>query len=485
MITNIGKNLIGKYLVGQSTQYASHIAIGCGAKPITLATSYGDYSSKTELDFEMDRALIKSRSYISDKVTAIITNVQVYSGIAETANFTVSSSANGIFLPGQSIVVKDVPVTVGGSNVNGTHIITSVSGTTVVTEPVSMSAPSSNASVATTGSFSGYLNKISLIAELPIDNRYEITELGLWSDLSNPIPSGVDSKNIFNFGRNTEGWFYTTGAGLASNIVYTETPLDNGNILNNFDTPANFTTTKAFLTNSGNTFFNSTRVARQERPRFLDDVLMVAGDLSKFEFTGGTTILNSLDPTNLLTNDYITVSNVNFGDLDTNSTTDEFVLSYSLISKLASATTLGTIESVNIMVEFLTDIDGATAQYHFRQRTIADGINPALDAANRYQTIRIPLSGVGVSPRNINFQWKFVTSARIYASLQNSSGAQVTTHFIALDGLNLVNKNNLNSSNYGMVAYVPVKNSSGVSMLKEANTPNLVEFRLAIGTLGV
>jgi hypothetical protein len=485
MITNIGKNLIGKYLVGQSTQYASHIAIGCGAKPITLATSYGDYSNKTELDFEMERALITSRSYISDKVTAQITNVQVFNGIPDTVVFTVSSSLNGIFIPGQTIVVKNVPVNIGGTNVNGVYIIESVNGTSMSAAPQFVIAPTSNASVATTGTFSGYLNKISLIAELPIDNRYEITEIALWSDLSNPIPSGIDSKNIFNFGRSTEGWFYTTGEGIASNLVYTETALDNGNILNNFDTPANFTTTKAFLTNSGNTFFNSTRIARQERPRFLDDALMVAGDLSKFEVTGGTTILNSLDPANLLTNDYLTISNVNFGDLDTNSATDELVLAYSLISKLASATTLGTIESVNIMVEFLTDIDGATAQYHFRQRTVAEGTTPALSATNRYQTIRVPLNNNSAVSRNINFQWKFVTSARVYASLQTSSGTQVTTHFIALDGLNLVNKNNLNNSNYGMVAYVPVKNSSGVSMLKETNNPNLVEFRLAIGTLGV
>jgi hypothetical protein len=485
MITNIGKNLIGKYLVGQSTQYASHIAIGCGTKPITSATSYDDYSSKTELDFEMERALIISRSYISDKVTASITNVQVFNGIPDTVNFTVSSSLNGIFIPGQTIVVKDVPVNVGGTSVNGAYIIESVSGTAISAAPQFVIAPTSNASVATTGTFSGYLNKISLMAELPLDNRYEITELGLWSDLSNPIPSGVDSKNIFNFGRTTEAWKYVSGSLLTTaDLVYTDTALDNGNILNNFDTPSSFNTTpKAFLTNSGNTFFNSTRVARQERPRFLDDALMVAGDLSKFEFTGGTTVLNSLDTT--ATNNYLTISDVNFGDLDTNSTTDELVLSYSLISKLASATTLGTIESVNVMIEFFTDIDGATVKYHFRQRTTVDGTTPALSATNRYQTIRVPLAGVGTSPRNINFQWKFVTSANIYASLQDSSGNQVTTHFLALDGINLVNKNNLNNSNYGMVAYVPVKNSSGVSMLKETNNPNLVEFRLAIGTLGV
>ncbi len=34
MITNTGKSIMAKYLVGQAPAYASHIAIGCGAKPL-------------------------------------------------------------------------------------------------------------------------------------------------------------------------------------------------------------------------------------------------------------------------------------------------------------------------------------------------------------------------------------------------------------------------------------------------------------------
>jgi hypothetical protein len=34
MITNTGKNILAKYLVGQAPAYASYIAIGCGPKPV-------------------------------------------------------------------------------------------------------------------------------------------------------------------------------------------------------------------------------------------------------------------------------------------------------------------------------------------------------------------------------------------------------------------------------------------------------------------
>jgi hypothetical protein len=35
MITNTGKTIIAKYLLGQAPAYASYIAIGCGATPLT------------------------------------------------------------------------------------------------------------------------------------------------------------------------------------------------------------------------------------------------------------------------------------------------------------------------------------------------------------------------------------------------------------------------------------------------------------------
>ena len=49
MITNNGKEIIAKFLLGQAPAYATHIALGCGAKP----NSTGDFSAKEVMDFEM------------------------------------------------------------------------------------------------------------------------------------------------------------------------------------------------------------------------------------------------------------------------------------------------------------------------------------------------------------------------------------------------------------------------------------------------
>jgi hypothetical protein len=51
MITNTGKNILAKYLLGQASAYASYIAIGCGSKPLNSDAILGDYSNKERLDF--------------------------------------------------------------------------------------------------------------------------------------------------------------------------------------------------------------------------------------------------------------------------------------------------------------------------------------------------------------------------------------------------------------------------------------------------
>lgn len=68
MITNKGKDIIAKYLIGQAPGYASHIALGCGSKPLDFNDVPGDYSNKETLDFEMVRTPIISRGYTTDIV---------------------------------------------------------------------------------------------------------------------------------------------------------------------------------------------------------------------------------------------------------------------------------------------------------------------------------------------------------------------------------------------------------------------------------
>jgi hypothetical protein len=62
MITNGGKEIIAKFLLGQAPSYATHIALGCGAKP----NSTGSFADKETMDFEMIRVPISSRGFVNE-----------------------------------------------------------------------------------------------------------------------------------------------------------------------------------------------------------------------------------------------------------------------------------------------------------------------------------------------------------------------------------------------------------------------------------
>jgi hypothetical protein len=66
MITNIGKKIIGKYLIGQAPAYASYIAIGCGPTPLNTNDVTEDLSDKKSLDFEVFRVPISSKGFIKE-----------------------------------------------------------------------------------------------------------------------------------------------------------------------------------------------------------------------------------------------------------------------------------------------------------------------------------------------------------------------------------------------------------------------------------
>jgi len=79
MITNTGRTILAKYLLGNAPAYASHIAVGCGAKPILSTNSVPDSSDKKELDFEMFRVPITSRGYVteSDGVSRVVLTAEL------------------------------------------------------------------------------------------------------------------------------------------------------------------------------------------------------------------------------------------------------------------------------------------------------------------------------------------------------------------------------------------------------------------------
>lgn len=438
MITNVGKEIISKFLLGQVPAYATHISIGCGAVPLDAndtAPSVETLAAKTTMDFEMIRVPITSKGFVDD---------------------------------------------------NGT-------------------------------------TKVSLTAELPKENRYEITEIGLWSSGSNSLAKNFDSRMIFNF---SEPW---QAHSTSISEITTPSPLgSNGNIT---------TTLKNFRVSTNNSIFsNSDRVSRKEGPRFLDSKILLRGDSSIIqgstgswtgenpyysvtnkEITGGSAILTigshllnvgdsivvsisdaNFDGTHTITartsttisyaasgtvsstsasgtvtfqdSTHIHLNSINF-DISRNSPTDKLLFAFSLIDRDAAGSGIDP-DYVKILIEFYRNESSITSGYA-KAEIYIDGSEFTGD---RYKVVEIPISDLVTSS---DFSSQQIRVARVFASVVHTeSGQQKASpyHYIDLEGLRLENTTTANPV-YGMVGYSVVRTTDGQPLYKYQNTNNYIEFR--------
>jgi hypothetical protein len=441
MITDKGKEIISKFLLGQTPAYATHISIGCGAVPLDsndLPPSPATLAEKTTMDFEMVRVPITSKGFVDD---------------------------NGI-------------------------------------------------------------SKLSFTAELPKENRYDITEIGLWSSGSNSLAKNFDSRMLFNF---SEPW---QAHSTSISEITTPNPLGSeGNIT---------TTLKYFRASTNNTIFsNADRKLRKEGPRFLDSKIFLRGDSSIIQgengswsgddpvysvtnkqkgsgtatLTIGTHLLNigdsvvvsisdvNFDGTYTITartnttigyvsagtvsstaatgtvvfeeSTHIHLNAINF-DISQNSPSDPLLLAFSLID--ADAIGPGTDpDYVKILVEFYRNETSISSGFAKAEIYIAG----TEFSGDRYKVIQIPISDLITSA---DFSSQQVRIARIFASVVHTeSGQQKTSpyHYIELEGIRLENDTTLNPL-YGMVGYSVVRTTNGQPIYKYQNTNNYIEFRFSL-----
>lgn len=395
MITDMGQSILAKYLVGQAPAYASYIAIGCGATPVSSSYTFSEEEmdvmrAKQSLDFEMFRIPVTSRGYVTE---------------------------NGV-------------------------------------------------------------SKIVFTGELPTLERYNITEVGIWSAGSNPSANFNDSRSIFLFNKD-EQWQHNNDNNEPLQLFAIETKLDVG---------GNITTTrKAFITNSDNPTFsdddNIDRPKRYEGARFLSSLIALRGDLSPIvvdPLTDKLTLDSDQYPEHLV----LTGATVDF---DKSSPKDELRLAFSVINKDYNRD----VEpyDVKIILEFAdSDVhnDGEYARFETTiSSEISPGVaNPEVDFAN--QRYFVSVKKFEELTKSSGFTWKAVNVVKVYAKVtEKNQQEQVVTSdkfYVCLDALRLENTQNQNPI-YGLTGYSVVKNLNSQPITKIANSSNHIEFRFGLGVL--
>lgn len=382
MITNTGKAILSKYLIGQAPAYASHIAIGCGATPKDLNEAFDDYSLKKDLDFEMIRAPIISRGY----------------------------------------VVEDG------------------------------------------------VSKIVLTAELPTQERYEVTELGLYSAGSNQFAVGFDSRVLYFFTRQ-EPWRLGE---LPLEIL--DNPLDEKNNNNNIDQFEDedelVPRALVFQTNATNKLFsNASRQDRNEQSRFLNNMVLFRGDFSAVDSASGEFTESA---------NYISLSPISV-NLDRNAPTDKIKISLSVVNRDGNLIDQEPDQpsKLQTMVEFVT-FAGETAK--FKSSITSSSLGGDADFANnRYYVLDSELKDLEKSE---GFSWSQVNSLRVYSAAFESDGqggfVSSEKFYVAIDAIRLDNVSSYNPV-YGLTGYTVIKSLDARPIIKLPNTTSLIEFRLAVG----
>lgn len=380
MITNKGKDIIGKYLLGQAPAYASYIAVGCGAKPLEpyVSGTIPDYSLKSNLDFEMFRIPISSRGFIDD---------------------------DGV-------------------------------------------------------------SKIVLTGELPTEERYEITEVGIFSAKANSLAGSTDSKNLYAFTTN-ESWKING----VSPVVSIPERLDSEAFPNIIRDTFSGVARDIFQTNADNQIFTyDVRELRNERCRFLNNMIILRGNSS--------TLVDGVSGWTGSGN-FIQLSSTS-ADLSKNSLDDELRFAFSVLSKDGTVATVPNFMNVKIMIEFSSStVPGQVSkmQVDLNHNSTAGNINNFNE--NRYfvenQKIEELITTSG-------FPWKTVDTVKVYAQIKSGATSADTIdddYYVALDALRLENTTSENAI-YGLTGYSVIRSLSGLPIVKNANTSNYIEFRFAM-----
>jgi hypothetical protein len=370
MITNTGKNIVAKYLIGQTPAYASYIAIGCGALPLDTEDAFGDYSDQKSLEFETYRMPIISRGYINEN---------------------------------------------------------------------------------------GNVPQLVVTAELPTEERYEISEVGIYPAASDSIAGTADSKLLVKFTTN-ETW---TNGGSAIPLI--DDKLDKNNEDNIIET-----TEAVFRANSDNAALDyPERLNRQERPRFLNEAIFTRGNFSTLDGLNDPATGSS----------YVQLSGASV-DLSENSPEDLIKVAFSVLNK--EGISLDVPTRAKIVIDFVDSTSSSYARGKFLVGQDTDRTDVTFE--NRYIVASQSLGQLSYSSNAFN--WKTVDQIKIYPVVEATDSS---LFYIALDAIRL---ENLSSGNalYGLVGYTVIRNAVTIlggsyprPIIKDPNTSNFVEFRFNVG----
>ena len=309
--------------------------------------------------------------------------------------------------------------------------------------------------------------KIVFKAELPIEQRYQITELGLYPAATNAVAGNFDSRIISTFS-NSEPWSYSNNLNNSGTVLYIGPVPISSSPIGNVDTLSPSWDDFIFINSNSPIFEYSDRINRGEPPRYLNRSLAVSGSTS---VVSGVSASSSLINENSASSYYIENNSINL-NLGKNLPTDQIKLAFSVLSIAREGIPAYAPKNVKIRLEFLNNLGGSTSKA-FTNMSLRD-----TDIENmRYQVITKSLSDFETTA---NFSWSSINGIRIYTCIHDDLSSPTASHFVLYDGLKFENISSYNPL-YSLVAAEYIKTQDENPILKRENSTSYVEYRFGIG----
>lgn len=448
MITNEGKELIAKFLLGQVPTFATHISLGCGARPaidlprtVTARKVLGNVATLTSPE----------HGYRIGDLVSVTIDTNTYNGVYKIIDITKDTISYQIEHPNNSNVAASGNIRLATNSKRHMDF-------EMIRVPISSR---------------GYVNeggvtKIAFAAEMPTTERFLVTEAGLWSAGSNSNALNSDSKQLYTFGQ-LEGWKYHHGGTiedvpLQAFLAASPPDIDKGLVGKVFIAPSD----TPVMT-------NASRANRYEPGRYMSHTIMLRGDSSKINTSNASSRHGILSLDGSFVHEHIHLDTASI-DFSANNPSDELKLAFSVVSRVAANPV--TPQKTRVYVEFLhSESSNASGYARMFGEVNADDL-----FENRYVVLTKKLSELIVSG---DFSWPKVRVVRIFASCYDGAGALDSEHYVSLDSMRFENVSSPNPT-YAMSGYAIFNDGSTVSpkpIYKIPNTSNYIEFRANIGVI--
>lgn len=448
MITDTGREIIAKYMLGHTSAYATHIGVGCGASP---DTGYRRFFTELTIAGNIATLDLGTHTFVPGMDVRIVQTMGT-PDVSGEYQITATSASTISFAFTHANVAEHV--------VEG--IVSQIVGNIYASNPV-MNFETRRLPIISRGFSNEDETQLVFTAELPSNERVVISEASLWTAATDPSSLGSPSKLLFAMS-SEEGWVAHYSTGMKS--VEMVSALSEGTL--SIDQSM---VDPIFAVAGNNTLFQSLpRQNQYEGGRVGGTVIGLRGDTASITRVGSYGIASA-------GSSHIH-ADTRALDFSSNSTGDEIRIG--LFVSTASGDNLAVPPAnVKLLVEFL---DSESESSGFARMYVEI---PESDlSGNRYKVVSMPLSGFSYSP---NFSWSNVRTVKISTQCipTEISGLAASDYFVFLDGIRFENLSG-NNPLYGMTAYSIVRDGSltpPMPIVSDEGEPGYIEFRLNVEVL--